>query len=200
MTTTIPVTSVWRGPGSTDGTIEAAPLREDAWHPSAHRQAFEHWYFDARLDDGHVVLAFLQFAKPGDMKPGVELQVYKPDGTRLEVRQSYPRSAIQASMSSTARAGGGSSAASASRASRANVLARSGSRFEASRARARWKRAAWAAGGSGSSLSVRTARSSGSTASVGSERARWTSPIPVRPAPRGARAVGSSGDSATARS
>lgn len=98
MATTLPVTSVWSGPGATDGVIETAPLHEDAWHPSAHRQAFEHWYFDARLDDGHVVLAFLQFAKPGDMKPGVELQVYKPDGSRLEVRQSYPRSAIQASM------------------------------------------------------------------------------------------------------
>jgi hypothetical protein len=87
----------WSGPGRSD--TEIAPLRpqDNAVHLEDHKHAFEHWYFDARLDDGHVVVAMLQSRELVARKPGIELHVYKPDGERLEVVQRYPHAAVQAS-------------------------------------------------------------------------------------------------------
>ncbi len=90
----------WTGPGRSDQTIVSPPPSEDGWHPSAQRGLFEHWYFDARLDDGHTVVGFLQTAELITKKPGVELHVYKPDGTRIEIRKHYPAAAATASVES----------------------------------------------------------------------------------------------------
>ena len=97
---TIEVIDHWTGPGRADQEIVSPPPREDGWHPSAERGLFEHWYFDARLDDGHVIVGFLQTAELITKKPGVELHVYKPDGTRIEVRKRYPLAAVRASTDS----------------------------------------------------------------------------------------------------
>lgn len=94
--TTIEVTEAWTGPGRRDERIVTPPPAENGAHPSDQRRAFEHWYFDARLDDGHVVIGFLQAADLVTGKPGVELHVYRPDGERLEIRKRYPVSAVRA--------------------------------------------------------------------------------------------------------
>ena len=94
---TIEVTDRWTGAGRADDEIVAPCPSEDGWHPTAARGQFEHWYFDARLDDGHVIVGFLQTAELITKKPGVELHVYKPDGTRIEIRKPYPMAAVRAS-------------------------------------------------------------------------------------------------------
>ncbi len=86
----------WTGTGRHDDQIVSPPPREDGWHPSAERGMFEHWYFDARLDDGHVIVGFLQSSELITKKPGVELHVYKPNGERIEIRKSYPVGAVRA--------------------------------------------------------------------------------------------------------
>lgn len=94
---TIEVDEGWRGPGQGDGTIVVPPLKENGAHDSSARGTFEHWYFDARLDDGHIVVGFLQTSELITKRPGVELHVYRPDGTRLEIRKPYPKAAVKAS-------------------------------------------------------------------------------------------------------
>jgi hypothetical protein len=94
---TIEVIDRWTGAGRSDAEIVSPPPAEDGWHPSAQRGLFEHWYFDARLDDGHVIVGFLQTAELITKKPGVELHVYKPDGSRIEIRKHYPAGAVRAS-------------------------------------------------------------------------------------------------------
>jgi len=93
---TVEVIDRWTGPGRFDEEIVTPPPHEDGWHPSTQRGQFEHWYFDARLDDGHVIVGFLQTAELITKKPGVELHVYKPDGTRIEIRKHYPAAAATA--------------------------------------------------------------------------------------------------------
>ena len=97
MPSTIEVIDRWTGAGRTDEEIVPPPPHEDGWHPSAQRGMFEHWYFDARLDDGHVIVGFLQSSELITKKPGVELHVYKPDGSRIEIRKPYPHAAVKAS-------------------------------------------------------------------------------------------------------
>jgi hypothetical protein len=93
----IQVVDRWTGAGRRDDQIVAPPPHEDGWHPSVQRGQFEHWYFDARLDDGHVIVGFLQTAELITKRPGVELHVYKPGGGRIEIRKRYPRAAVRAS-------------------------------------------------------------------------------------------------------
>ena len=93
------VVETWTGPGATDEVI--VPLRpdENGAHPSMSRNHFEHWYFDAILEDGHVVVGFLQTAELITRKPGVELHVYKPSGEKISNTASYPASEVSASES-----------------------------------------------------------------------------------------------------
>ena len=63
----------WNGPGRRTPRSDpvgperqrAAPRRPASW-------AFEHWYFDARLDSGHIVVGFIQKRRPRSIqrKPG----------------------------------------------------------------------------------------------------------------------------------
>jgi hypothetical protein len=92
----IEVVEAWRGPGRSDGKIVVPPLAENARH-ERRRGGFEHWYFDARLDNGWTVIGFLQLGELITKRAGVELHVYRPDGSRLEIRKPYRRSAAWAS-------------------------------------------------------------------------------------------------------
>ncbi|MBJ7332051.1 MAG: hypothetical protein JHC95_19290 [Solirubrobacteraceae bacterium] len=93
---TLEVVDRWSGPGARDAVIRPIPLHENGAHPSDAKGHFEHWYFDARLDDGHVIVGFLQTSELMTKKAGVELHVYEPNGTRHEVRKFYPHSAARA--------------------------------------------------------------------------------------------------------
>ena len=97
---TLEVIDRWSGPGNRDAVITPVPMQVHGAHPphpSTDKGHFEHWYFDARLDDGHVIVGFLQTAELMTKKAGVELHVYEPDGTRHEVRKFYPHREASAS-------------------------------------------------------------------------------------------------------
>jgi hypothetical protein len=79
----------WTGPGRRDAEIQPVSPQGNAAHLDDHKLAFEHWYFDARLDDGHIVVGFIQTRELIKRKPGVELHVYRPDGSRVEVVKHY---------------------------------------------------------------------------------------------------------------
>ena len=79
----------WTGPGRNDADIRRTEVKDNAAHPSSNKYAFEHWYFDAHLDNGYIVVGFLQTRELVLRKPGVELHVYSPDGTRREIIVHY---------------------------------------------------------------------------------------------------------------
>ena len=98
----MPITAVegWNGPGRQDAELTPVSAEDNALHQHESRWAFEHWYFDAHLDSGHTVIAFLQKRRPEERpgsKPVVELLVYYPDGTRRQVTRHYPKAAFRAS-------------------------------------------------------------------------------------------------------
>jgi predicted secreted hydrolase len=93
---TAEIVEVWNGPGRRDGVLTPVQPQHNGLHPSPSKLAFEHWYFDAHLDTGHVVIGFLTKRRPEDLpyaKPWVEMMVYAPDGTRRQVSRRYPRAA-----------------------------------------------------------------------------------------------------------
>jgi hypothetical protein len=51
---------MWTGTGEKDDVIVPLEAVENAAHPLDDRLYFEHWYFDARLEDGHVIVGFIQ--------------------------------------------------------------------------------------------------------------------------------------------
>lgn len=90
---TIGVVEAWNGPGRGDGTLTAVLPEHNALHDRPDRTAFEHWYFDAHLDNGYTVVGFLVKRRPEDppfARPWVEIIVYRPDGTRRQIAQRYP--------------------------------------------------------------------------------------------------------------
>ncbi len=96
----IDITEGWTGPGSKDGKLTTVQRSDNALHPHASKWAFEHWYYDARLDTGHTVVVFLQKRRPEEppgSKPVVEVVVYFPDGTRRQIIKHYPHMAFEAS-------------------------------------------------------------------------------------------------------
>ena len=94
-----PVIDEWLGPGERDGKIVPLAPEENALHPEAMSSPHygEWWYFDARLDDGHIVVGFLQAAELLSHQPGIEPHVYRPDGKKLSVVKRFPRSELRAS-------------------------------------------------------------------------------------------------------
>lgn len=90
----------WLGPGDKDEEITPLMPQENAIHLQARSQSRfygEWWYFDARLEDGHVVVGFLQASELMSRSPGVELHIYKPDGEKLSVVKRYSWSEVKAS-------------------------------------------------------------------------------------------------------
>lgn len=95
---TIEVIEAWNGPGRGDGTPTPVAPEDNALHRRLDRTAFEHWYFDAHLDNGYTVVGFLVKRRPEDpplARPWVEIIVYRPDGTRRQIAQRYPARAAQ---------------------------------------------------------------------------------------------------------
>ncbi len=89
------IIEAWNGPGRRDGVVTTVRPQDNALHSENRFTAFEHWYFDAHLDSGHIVIGFLAKRRPEDLpncRPWVELIVYAPDGTRRQVSKKYPRS------------------------------------------------------------------------------------------------------------
>ena len=95
----IEVLETWTGPGDRDEVIVPLKPLENAAHHIETRNFFEHWYFDAHLENGYVVIGFLQPAELITKKPGVELHVYKPSGEKLSVTRAYKDSDVRASES-----------------------------------------------------------------------------------------------------
>lgn len=90
------MTEPWNGPGNQDGILTEVLPHHNARHPNASRLAFEHWYFDARLDNGLIVVGFLTKRRPEDLplsRPWAEITVYYPDGTHRQISQRYPAKA-----------------------------------------------------------------------------------------------------------
>jgi len=90
----------WLGPGEKDGESIPLSLQENGIHPKARSESRfygEWWYFDARLEDGHVIVGFLQASELMSRRPGVELHIYCPDGNKLSVVKKYPLSELKAS-------------------------------------------------------------------------------------------------------
>ena len=87
----------WLGPGEKDGTIIPVTMEENAVHRTDSKFYGEWWYFDARLEDGHVVVGFLQASELMTRKPGIELHVYKPSGEKLSVVKKFADSDLRAS-------------------------------------------------------------------------------------------------------
>ncbi|MEU6560074.1 lipocalin-like domain-containing protein [Nocardia nova] len=88
------IIEAWNGPGRRDGELTVVAPRHNALHSATSSLAFEHWYFDARLDNGITVVGFLTKRRPEDppySRPWVELMVYRPDGTRRQISRKYPR-------------------------------------------------------------------------------------------------------------
>lgn len=96
------ITEAWNGRGREDDTLTTVLPRHNAAHPVPRNLSFEHWYFDATLDDGRTVIAFLNLRRPEEpaavARPNVEILVYAPDGTRRQVRRRYPRARASASI------------------------------------------------------------------------------------------------------
>jgi hypothetical protein len=89
------IVEAWNGPGARDAELTTVQPTDHGLHATPHRRAFEHWYFDARLDSGHTVVAFLTKRRPEERvgcEPSVELIIYSPDGTKRQVNRSYPAS------------------------------------------------------------------------------------------------------------
>jgi len=89
------IAEAWNGPGNQDSELTVVTPADNGLHPSDSKRAFEHWYFDARLDTGHTVVAFLTKRRPeqgAGCDPSVELIIYSPDGNKRQVNASYPKS------------------------------------------------------------------------------------------------------------
>ena len=91
------VTEAWTGPGARDEQIVPTRPEDDGVHPMEDDNYVEHWYFDARLDNGYLVVGFLWASEMMTHKPGMELHIYRPSGEKVEVIKSYPESDLRVS-------------------------------------------------------------------------------------------------------
>ncbi|MHA2221523.1 MAG: lipocalin-like domain-containing protein, partial [Candidatus Thorarchaeota archaeon] len=76
-------------PGRRDGTILPLKPEDDALHIEVgEKNQFEWWYFDAHLDGGYTLVAFLYAAIPNpgldQGKIAVELTLLRPDGRKTQ--------------------------------------------------------------------------------------------------------------------
>ena len=91
------VVDAWGGPGDKDSVIVPLKPEENALYAPKSRFYGEWWYFDARLDDGHVVVGFLQASELMTRKPGIELHIYRPSGEKLSVIRKFAQANLRAS-------------------------------------------------------------------------------------------------------
>ena len=83
------IVEAWNGPGRRDGHLTDVVPADNAAHLDSDKQAFEHWYFDAHLDDGRIVVVMLQSRELVRRRPGVEIHLYSPDGQRRESNRHH---------------------------------------------------------------------------------------------------------------
>jgi hypothetical protein len=91
------VTEAWSGPGARDEQIVPTRPEDDAVHWMDDKNYVEHWYFDARLDNGYLVVGFLWASEMMTHQPGMELHIYRPSGEKVEVIKSYSESDLRVS-------------------------------------------------------------------------------------------------------
>ncbi len=85
----INVLDTWTGPGQKDDSVTPLTPAEDAVHPLDHKNYVEHWYFDARLEGGYMVVGFLWASEMLSREPAIELHIYKPSGEKVSVTKTY---------------------------------------------------------------------------------------------------------------
>jgi len=91
------VLETWTGPGKQDEQIIPLKPEENGVHPMDDENYVEHWYFDARLDNGYLVVGFLWASEMMTHEPAIELHIYKPSGEKREVTKSYSKANLRAS-------------------------------------------------------------------------------------------------------
>jgi hypothetical protein len=86
----------WTGPGRRDALIEVLKPEEDGLHiDMGKRSLYEWWYFDAHLDNGHILVVFFYASNPNpglQGKIGVEIVLIDPNGKRKQKFFAYPKS------------------------------------------------------------------------------------------------------------
>jgi hypothetical protein len=86
----------WTGPGRCDANITPLKPEEDGIHTKVgSKGTYEWWYFDAHLDTGHTIVVFFHVANPNPGmggKPGVEIVLHRPDGTKVQKFIPYDKS------------------------------------------------------------------------------------------------------------
>jgi hypothetical protein len=97
------IVETWNGPGRSDAVLTNVLPRHNGAHPvPGSKQGFEHWYFDAHLDDGNTIIGFINMRKPEEpafvAKPSVEILIYSPDGSRRQIIKKYPKKEASASI------------------------------------------------------------------------------------------------------
>ena len=86
------INEAWTGPGRKDGTITTFKPEYDAIHIDMNKKGnTEWWYFDARLDNGFMVVGFFRAKHERTGKTGVEITIYKPDGEKIQNIYDYSR-------------------------------------------------------------------------------------------------------------
>jgi predicted secreted hydrolase len=92
------IKEVWLGPGKKDGQIREFKPENDGLHIDMNKGGnFEWWYFDARLDNGYMAVAFFRAKHERTGKTGVEITIYKPNGEKVQKIYDYKRSDLIAS-------------------------------------------------------------------------------------------------------
>jgi hypothetical protein len=90
----------WLGPGRRDGTIVPLEPAEDGLHIDIHKKGeYEWWYFDAHLETGHTIVVFFYAANPNPGlggKPGVEITLLRPDGSKTQKLIPFGKSDFKA--------------------------------------------------------------------------------------------------------
>jgi hypothetical protein len=91
------IAETWTGPGQQDERIVPIRPEEDGVHRMDDENYVEHWYFDARLDNGYLVVGFLWASEMMTHEPAMELHIYKPSGEKVHVTKAYSKSDLRAS-------------------------------------------------------------------------------------------------------
>ncbi len=92
------IKEAWTGPGKKDEVITEFEPKFDALHIDMNRRGnTEWWYFDARLDNGYVVVAFFRAKHERTGKTGVEITIYTPDGEKIQNVYDYSRTDLKVS-------------------------------------------------------------------------------------------------------
>jgi hypothetical protein len=87
------IKEAWTGVGKRDDVITEFKPEYDGLHIDMKKRGnSEWWYFDARLDNGYVVVGFFRAKHERTGKTGVEITIYKPSGEKLQNVYDYSRS------------------------------------------------------------------------------------------------------------